>query len=118
MENMAIKPNTAAQAAARGGNKISDRARARPSAEQGEDHSRLGKACADFEALFVQQLFKTMRASVPESGLMDGGQAEKLYTSMMDQEISLEMAHGQQGAIGLAKQMETRLMRYMTMAPR
>lgn len=76
------------------------------------ENRRLEKACADFEAIFVEQLFKTMRASVPESGLLDGGRAEDIYTSMMDQQVAREMAHGH-GAIGLAKQMEARLTRYM-----
>ena len=69
---------------------------------------RLAKACADFEAIFVEQLFKTMRASVPESGLADSGRAEEIYTSMLDQQIAREMALGQ-GSLGLAQQMRSRL---------
>lgn len=73
---------------------------------------RLSKACADFEAIFVQQLFKTMRASVPESKLLDGGRAEELYTSMLDQQVAEQMAHGQ-GSIGLANQMRNKLAHYL-----
>jgi flagellar protein FlgJ len=69
---------------------------------------RLAKACADFEAIFVEQLFKTMRASVPESGLADSGRAEEIYTSMLDQQIAREMALGQ-GSLGLAHQMRSKL---------
>jgi Rod binding domain-containing protein len=69
---------------------------------------RLAKACADFEAIFVEQLFKTMRASVPESGLADSGRAEEIYTSMLDQQIAREMALGQ-GSLGLAQQMRSTL---------
>jgi flagellar protein FlgJ len=76
------------------------------------DHGRLAKACADFEAIFVQQLFKTMRASVPESKLLDGGRAEELYTSMLDQRVAEQMAQGQ-GSIGLAKQMRNNLAHYL-----
>lgn len=76
------------------------------------DHGRLAKACADFEAIFVQQLFKTMRASVPESELLDGGRAEELYTSMLDQQVAEQMAQGQ-GSIGLANQMQNRLAHYL-----
>jgi len=72
------------------------------------ENRRLEKACADFEAIFVEQLFKTMRASIPESGLLDSGRAEEIYTDMMDQQVAREMAHGQ-GAIGLANQMKARL---------
>jgi peptidoglycan hydrolase FlgJ len=76
-----------------------------------KDRDRLDKACADFEAIFVQQLFKTMRASVPASELFNGGRAEEIYTSMLDQQVSEKMAHGHQG-IGLADQMRNKLMRY------
>ena len=82
---------------------------ARPAASAGSDKAqRLAKACSDFEAIFVEQLFKTMRASVPESGLLDGGRAEEIYTSMLDQQIAREMALGQ-GNLGLAHQMRSKL---------
>jgi flagellar protein FlgJ len=74
----------------------------------------MAKACADFEAIFVQQLFKTMRASVATSGLLDGGRAEELYTSLLDQHVAQEMAHGK-GSIGLAEQMKNKLIRYLTL---
>ena len=77
-----------------------------------DDDDRLAKACADFEAIFVQQLFKTMRASVPESNLMGGGRAEELYTSMLDQQVATQMANGQ-GNIGLAKQMQSKLAHFI-----
>jgi len=77
-------------------------------ATEHENAQRLAKACADFEAIFVEQLFKTMRASVPESGLMNGGRAEEIYTAMLDQQIAHEMALGQ-GSTGLAQQMRSKL---------
>jgi flagellar protein FlgJ len=73
-----------------------------------EKEKRLKKACADFEAIFVEQLFKTMRASVPNSGLLEGGRAEEIYTSMLDQQIAQEMALGQ-SSFGLAHQMNSNL---------
>lgn len=65
---------------------------------------RLAKACSDFEALFVEQLFKTMRNSLPAEGLLDGGRAEEIYTAMLDQHVAHDMAHGH-GSLGLAHQM-------------
>jgi len=81
-----------------------------------KDRDRLDKACGDFEAIFVQQLFKTMRASVPESALFNGGRAEEIYTSMLDQQVAENMAHGQSG-IGLANQMRNKLAGYATTEP-
>jgi flagellar protein FlgJ len=80
------------------------------------DRDRLEKACGDFEAIFVQQLFKTMRASVPESGLFGGGRAEEIYTSMLDQQVAEQMAYGQSG-IGLANQMRNKLAPYAITEP-
>jgi flagellar protein FlgJ len=81
-----------------------------------KDRDRLEKACGDFEAIFVQQLFKTMRASIPEAGLFNGGRAEEIYTSMLDQHVAEKMAHGQSG-IGLANQMRNKLAPYATTEP-
>ncbi|MFZ0611997.1 MAG: rod-binding protein [Desulfobacterales bacterium] len=65
-----------------------------------ENGGRLKKACAEFEALFINQLLKELRATVDKSGLMDGGQAEEVYTGMMDTEIARDLAS--KGGIGLA----------------
>ena len=54
-----------------------------------EEERRLAGACAEFEAIFVEMLFKSMRASVPESGVLSGGRAEALYTGMLDRQIAL-----------------------------
>jgi flagellar protein FlgJ len=81
-----------------------------------KERDRLDKACGDFEAIFVQQLFKTMRASVPESELFNGGRAEEIYTSMLDQQVAENMAHGQSG-IGLANQMRDKLARHASTEP-
>lgn len=73
-----------------------------------EERQRLADACADFESIFVEQLFKTMRASVPDSRVLGGGRAEEIYTGMLDQQVALDMARGQ-GSVGLARQMMSRL---------
>ena len=61
---------------------------------------RLDSACTELESLFIHQLFQQMRATVPKSDLLGGGSAEELYTSMLDQELSKELA--ERGGIGLA----------------
>ncbi len=65
-----------------------------------ENGGHLKKACGEFEALFINQLLNELRATVEKSGLMDGGQAEEVYTSMMDAEIARDLAA--KGGIGLA----------------
>jgi Rod binding domain-containing protein len=44
------------------------------------------------EALFIQHMLSEMRKTVPKSGLLDGGRAEEIYTSMMDGELAKHMA--------------------------
>jgi peptidoglycan hydrolase FlgJ len=58
------------------------------------------KACRDFESLFVNYLMQQMRATVPENALFGDDQAEKIYTGMLDNEISKTIS--QQRGIGLA----------------
>jgi Rod binding domain-containing protein len=77
---------------------------ARPSAVgnrvNDENGGRLREACSEFEALFINLLLKELRATVGKSGLMDGGQAEEIYTGMMDTEMARNLAA--KGGIGLA----------------
>ena len=62
---------------------------------------KISAVCKEFESLFLNYLLKEMRATIPESGLWGGGQAEQIYTSMFDENLSRELA--QHGGIGLAQ---------------
>ena len=61
---------------------------------------KLKEACAELESVFISYLLKEMRATIPKTGLISGGRAEEIYTSMLDSEISKEMAS--QRGIGLS----------------
>jgi peptidoglycan hydrolase FlgJ len=63
---------------------------------------RLRKACADFEAVFAYALLKTMRATIPRSGLTDGFAGKDTYTMIMDQKVAEELTH-RGGGLGLQK---------------
>ena len=65
-----------------------------------ENSPQLKEACAELESLFISYLLKEMRATIPKTGLISGGRAEEIYTSMLDTEISKEMAS--QRGIGLS----------------
>lgn len=56
--------------------------------ESEESTERLEEEVANFTALFVKQMFDSMRDTVPESDFIDGGFAEDVFTDMLDQEIS------------------------------
>jgi peptidoglycan hydrolase FlgJ len=63
---------------------------------------KLKKACADFEAMLVFQLLKTMRQSAPRDGFLKPSQGRETYEMMLDQKISEELAHKGEG-LGLQK---------------
>ncbi len=56
------------------------------------DSSEVKKACADMESLFIFYLLKEMRATVPKTGYLDGGKSEEVYNSMLDAQLSKELA--------------------------
>ena len=61
-----------------------------PSLEQRKN--KLKKACKDFEAVFTYQMLKSMRRTVHKCDLFHGGQGEEIYESLMDMELSKQMA--------------------------
>ena len=52
---------------------------------------RLHKTARDLEGVFVEQLFKAMRETVPKGGgVVDGGSGEEMFTGLLDQRLSAE----------------------------
>lgn len=64
-----------------------------------EEDKKLLDVCKDFEAVFVSMLMKSMRATVPQSGLVrsDG---EGIFREMLDDEYAREVAKS--GRLGVA----------------
>jgi flagellar protein FlgJ len=57
---------------------------------QPED-ARLRKVARQMEGVFVQELYKAMRATVPQNeGAVAGGAGEELFTGLMDQHLATE----------------------------
>jgi len=69
----------------------------------------LKDAAVQFEALFLNQLMKAMRESLPKDGMMHSAATDS-YTSMLDQQLAQSMA--KQGT-GLARMIERQLARQM-----
>ncbi len=68
-----------------------------------KDRASLKKSCQDFEALFIQSMFKSMRKTVPDGGLFEKDHATEMYQDMIDQEIATQISRRQ--SLGLADQM-------------
>ncbi len=69
--------------------------------DQAARGGEIEEACRNFESLFVGYMMQQMRATVPQSGFLGGGQAEKIYTGMLDQEVAKNISA--QRGIGLAR---------------
>jgi flagellar protein FlgJ len=69
----------------------------------------INEVASQFEALFVQQMMKSMRDAVPKSDLMNSEHLDT-YQAMADQQMAVNLS--QQGGIGIARmlveQMQTR----------
>ncbi len=67
------------------------------------------QAAAQFEALFMQEMLKSMRAAVPKSGLFDGAGTDQ-YTSMLDSQLAQTLS-GRSGGLAevIARQMNRHL---------
>ncbi|MDR2550745.1 MAG: rod-binding protein [Desulfobulbus sp.] len=68
-----------------------------------KDKAALKKTCQDFEAIFIQSMFKAMRKSVVQGGLMTKNNATAIFEEMFDQNIATDIAKKQ--SFGLADQM-------------
>ncbi len=49
---------------------------------------RLRKVVGQLEGVFVEQLFKAMRETVPADGIVNGGPGEAMFTGMLDQHMA------------------------------
>ena len=63
-----------------------------------DDVARLRETAKQLEGVFVAQLFKAMRETVPEDGLTHGGAGEEMFTGLLDERFStqapLQWRHG------------------------
>ncbi len=71
-----------------------------------KDPKRLKQACQDFEAVFMNNMWQKMRATVPKAGYLHS-RYEDQYVSMFDHEMSKKFASA--GGIGLADMMFSQL---------
>jgi flagellar protein FlgJ len=60
--------------------------RLRAAAEKGDD-SELKQVCHEFESIFLNMLYKQMRATVPQSDYLESDSASEIYNSMLDDKL-------------------------------
>lgn len=72
----------------------------KPVSPSGNNPEKLRQKCQDFEAIMVQSMLKSMRASVPDGGLLPKGNDQKIFQDLMDQNIAIEMSRKEGMGIG------------------
>ena len=73
-----------------------------------KDLQQVRDSAEQFEAIFVEIMLKSMRASVEKSGMLDGGNGEDVFRGMLDFEYAKSMAS--QRSSGLASSIEKQLL--------
>lgn len=64
--------------------------------------ARLQASASLLEASFHQEMFKAMRATVPDDGLTSGGQGEAVFSALLDQHMAEVSAMRNGGELGEA----------------
>ena len=72
-------------------NKNLERLRRNSEFGKGASQKEMEKVARDFESVFINKLFESMRKGIPKSGLLDSS-AMDMYQSMMDQEMAKELS--------------------------
>lgn len=67
-----------------------------------EDIQKIKKACKDFESVFIYQLLKTMRQTIPKTSGMGSLSGKDTYNMLMDQKVAEELSSKGNG-VGLQK---------------
>lgn len=80
------------------------------------EQAKLRQACQLFEAQFLKTLWKEMRKTVPKAGLINGGQAEQMFTDLLDQAVSDSSVKGGR-SMGIAAMLEKQLSRERAQRP-
>ncbi len=70
-------------------------------ANRSKNPEHLKKLCQQFEAILLNTMFKGMRSTIPDGGLIEKGTDAEIYQELRDQSVAEQMARHQ--SIGLAE---------------
>ena len=62
----------------------------------------LRKSCREFEAIYINEMYKTMRKTVPDSGLFKKDMSSTIYQEILDLEMAKSTAEGDGTGLGKA----------------
>ena len=78
-----------------------DHLREIPDVKVKADDAKLREASSEFEAIFIQQMLKTMRKTSLETEFIKKSEGEKIFRSMLDEQYALLSAKS--GRLGLGE---------------
>lgn len=70
--------------------------------KKAKDLEALRESTREFEALYVNEMFKAMRKTVPDEGFFKKDMTTKMFQEMMDMELARDTAKNDGMGIGLA----------------
>ncbi len=71
-----------------------------PDAKGKGDEAKLREAANEFEAIFIQQMLKTMRKTSLESEFIKKSEGEKIFRSMLDEQYAIISAKSGSPGLG------------------
>ncbi len=83
--------------------------RAAGTAPKDDAHAKLKKASHDLESVFINELFKAMRETVPDDGILSQDPGQDLFTGMLDERIA--QSYAGQGKTGIGEALYHQLSR-------
>ena len=77
-----------------------DQSRDLPDAKGKDNEANLREATNEFEAIFIQQMLKTMRKTSLESDFIKKSEGEKIFRSMLDEQYAILSAKSRKLGLG------------------
>lgn len=60
---------------------------------------KLSVLAHEFESVLMNQMLRSMRATIEKADLIDGGHAEEIYQDLLDEQFARHMAYSQTGGL-------------------
>lgn len=73
------------------------------------DKNELHKVCQDFESIFIHQMLKAMRKTIPKTGFFGKSSGKELFESFFDIEVGKLIS--KKGGFGIGKMLYENLIR-------
>ncbi|MBM9602998.1 rod-binding protein [Desulfopila inferna] len=70
--------------------------------DKAKNDKQLRQSAREFEAIYINEMYKAMRKNIPEGGLLEKSSATTMFEEMLDMEMARKTAAGKGMGIGEA----------------